>query len=121
MMATKTILIVGREGQLARCLQDLAARLAAIGRPDLDVEDVGSIERTVTMVQPLAIINAAAYTAVDRAEAEPSRAYAVNRDGAGHLAAVAVRRGIPLVHVSTDYVFDGRKPCSYREDDVPAP
>jgi dTDP-4-dehydrorhamnose reductase len=125
MMATKTILVAGREGQLARCLQDLAARrnlsLAAIGRPDLDVEDVGSIERTVTMVEPLAIINAAAYTAVDRAEAEPSRAYAVNRDGAGHLAAVAVRRGIPLVHVSTDYVFDGRKPCSYRENDVPAP
>ena len=79
-MATKTILVAGREGQLARCLQDLAARrnlsLAAIGRPDLDldVEDVGRIERIVTMVEPLAIINAAAYMAVDRAEAEPSRA-----------------------------------------------
>src|SRR5262245_22611574 len=100
MMANRTILVAGREGQLARCLQDLAARrnlsLAAIGRPDLDVEDVVSIERTITMIEPLAIINAAAYTAVDRAEAEPSRAYAVNRDGAAHLAAAAVRRGIPF-------------------------
>jgi dTDP-4-dehydrorhamnose reductase len=125
MMANKTILVVGRTGQLARCLQDLAARrnllLAAIGRPDLDVEDVASIERTVTMIEPSAIINAAAYTAVDRAEAEPWRAYGINRDGAGHLAAAAVRRGIPFVHISTDYVFDGRKPCSYREHDAPAP
>jgi dTDP-4-dehydrorhamnose reductase len=72
-------------------------------------------------VEPSAIVNAAAYTAVDRAEAEPERAFAVNCDGAVLLAAGAARRGIPFIQISTDYVFDGSKRSPYREDDVPAP
>ena len=80
-----------------------------------------SIERVVNAVLPRAIVNAAAYTAVDLAESEPERAFAVNRDGAGRLAATARRFRIPFVHVSTDYVFDGRKAAAYCEDDVPCP
>src|SRR5207253_1060959 len=72
-------------------------------------------------VGPSAIVNAAAYTAVDRAEAEPERAFAVNCDGAALLAGAAARRGIPFIQISTDYVFDGSKPSPYREDDLPAP
>jgi dTDP-4-dehydrorhamnose reductase len=73
------------------------------------------------VVEPSAIINAAAYTAVDRAEKEPTRAFRINRDGVAPLAAAAARRGIPFVQISTDYVFDGGKPSSYREDDVTNP
>ncbi len=72
-------------------------------------------------VDPSAIVNAAAYTAVDRAEAEPGRAFGVNCGGAALLADAAARRGIPFIHISTDYVFDGGKRSPYREDDVPAP
>ncbi len=86
--------------------------LVAIGRPELDLESGGTIEPVVRAINPRAIINAAAYTAVDRAESEPDRAFAVNRDGAGRLAREAQRRGVPLIHISTDYVFDGRHPMS---------
>src|SRR5262249_52947691 len=119
------ILVVGKTGQLARCLQDLAVirelSMVALGRPDLDLENAACIERAVTSVAPSVMINAAGYTAVDRAETETARAYAINRDGAARLAAVARRREIPFVHISTDYVFDGRKPSAYQETDVPAP
>jgi dTDP-4-dehydrorhamnose reductase len=116
---------VGRNGQLARCLQDQAAKqgidIASVGRPELDITSVVSVERVVALLKPIAIINAAAFTAVDRAEEEPKSAYAVNRDGAAHLAAAAARRDIPFIHISTDYVFDGRKSSPYQEHDVPAP
>jgi dTDP-4-dehydrorhamnose reductase len=95
--------------------------VVAIGRPELDVEDAASVERAVRSVEPSAIVNAAAYTAVDRAESEPERAFAVNRDGAQHLAVEAQRRSIPLIHISTDYVFDGRKSSSYTEEDATNP
>jgi dTDP-4-dehydrorhamnose reductase len=121
-MAKKPILVAGRSGQLARCLQDCAVQqnlpMAALGPPDFDLEHLASIEHAVTAIEPCAIINAAAYTAVDQAEAEPERAYAVNRDGAQHLAAAACKKAIPFVHISTDYVFDGRKPSCYQEEDA---
>src|SRR6266536_1943086 len=124
-MATRPILVAGRSGQLARCLIDSAAKrgipLVAIGRPALDVEDANSIVRTVRTVEPAAMINAAAYTAVDRAEVESERAFAVNRDGAEHLAVEAKKRGVPFMHISTDYVFDGRKSSPYTEEDAAAP
>ena len=111
-MSKGAILVAGRSGQVARCLVELAAqrgtRVVAIGRPELDIEDAASIEQAAHTVEPSAIVNAAAYTAVDRAESDPDRAFAVNRDGAGFLALEAQRRGIPLIHISTDYVFDGR-------------
>ena len=119
------ILVAGCRGQLARALRELAERrnvpLVALGRPKLDIEDSGSIATAVRELQPRLIVNAAAYTAVDRAESEPERAFAVNRDGAARLAAAAARIGVPYILVSTDYVFDGRKPQPYREDDTPSP
>ena len=121
----RPILVAGKSGQLSRSLIDVGEQRAipvvAVGRPEFDLENAGSIDRVVNAVLPSAIVNAAAYTAVDMAESEPERAFAVNRDGAGRLAATARRLRIPFVHVSTDYVFDGRKASAYCEDDVPFP
>jgi dTDP-4-dehydrorhamnose reductase len=124
-MAEKPILIVGKNGQLARCLRDAAALrnlpVMAVGRPELDLETGEGIDRVMAAAGPSAIVNAAAYTAVDQAEAEPERAFGINCGGAALLAEAAARRAIPFAHISTDYVFDGNKPAPYREDDVPAP
>ena len=121
----RPILVAGKTGQLARCLVDVAEQrglpIIAVGRPEFDLEDSGSIDRAVDAALPRAIVNAAGYTAVDRAESEPERAFAVNRDGAERLAATARRLQIPFLHVSTDYVFDGRKSSAYFEDDIPCP
>jgi dTDP-4-dehydrorhamnose reductase len=119
------ILVAGKTGQLARSLAEEAVRrgvpLVAMERPHLDLTDPGAVERAVAATAPRAIINAAAYTAVDQAEAEPALAFALNRDGAARLAAAAAQRDVPFIHVSTDYVFDGRKDAPYREDDAPSP
>jgi dTDP-4-dehydrorhamnose reductase len=119
------ILVAGRSGQLANCLAGLARSretpLVCRGRPELDLDNAASITRAVTAVLPRAIVNAAGYTAVDKAESEPDLAYAINRDGAARLARAAREFGVPFVHVSTDYVFDGRKGSPYREDDPAAP
>jgi dTDP-4-dehydrorhamnose reductase len=124
-LRTQPILVAGKTGQLARCLAKEAhgrgLALVALGRPALDITDAGSIATAVAAHDPRAIVNAAAYTAVDKAEAEPDLAMAVNRDGAGALAAAAAQRGIPFIHASTDYVFDGRKEAPYREEDDPSP
>jgi dTDP-4-dehydrorhamnose reductase len=121
----RPILVAGKTGQLARCLVDVgrerALPIVAVKRPELDLEDSGSIDRVVNAMLPRAIVNAAAYNAVDMAESEPERAFAVNRDGARRLAASAHSLQIPFVHVSTDYVFDGRKSSAYCEDDAPCP
>jgi dTDP-4-dehydrorhamnose reductase len=124
-MPARWILVAGRSGQLARCLTETAGRrgisLVAIGRPELNLEDKNSVERAVAAVEPSAMINAAAYTAVDRAEIESNRAFAINRVGAEHFALEAHKRRVPLVHLSTDYVFDGRKSSPYTEEDAAAP
>lgn len=119
------ILVAGKNGQLARCLRELAAMrglpLVAIGRPELDLENREGIDKLIASIAPSAIINAAAYTAVDQAESEMAKAFSVNRDGAAALANVAWQMNIPLIHHSTDYVFDGSKPDAYDENDIPAP
>jgi dTDP-4-dehydrorhamnose reductase len=119
------VLIVGRSGQLATELVrhpwPSGTELVALGRPELDVADAASVAAAVARVAPSIVINAAAYTAVDRAEAEPDTAMAVNHVGARNLAEAAARRGVPLIHVSTDYVFDGRGTRPWREDDPTAP
>jgi dTDP-4-dehydrorhamnose reductase len=124
-MSAGPILVAGRSGQLARCLVESAAQrgtpLVAMGRPELDVEEARSVEHAALTVEPSAIVNAAAYTAVDRAESEPGRAFAVNRDGAERLAVEAQRLGVPLIQISTDYVFDGRKSSPYTEEDAALP
>src|ERR1700751_1552638 len=92
-MAERPILVAGRSGQLARCLRDSAASrnvpIVAVGRPELDLEDGEGIDRVMATVDASSIINAAAYTAVDAAEAQPTRAFGVNCGGAALLADVA--------------------------------
>ncbi len=116
------VLVAGGEGQLGREFLALASNTVEIiccARMDLDITDLASIARALDVHQPDAIVNAAAYTAVDRAETDRERAFSVNADGAGNLARAANGAGIPLVHVSTDYVFSGDRPLglAYRECD----
>lgn len=124
-MNERPILVAGRRGQLACCIHDRAQErkvpVVLVGRPDLDLENTADVERVVDAINPSAIVNAAAYTAVDQAETDAVSAFKVNRDGAACLALVARKREIPFVHISTDYVFDGRKRSPYLEDDMPAP
>ena len=120
------LLITGSHGQVARAFLDVAPaardiEACAIGRPGLDICNSPTIERALSDIKPDVVINTAAYTAVDDAEGEAERAMALNRDGAAMLAAAAARRGTPIIHLSTDYVFDGAKPAPYVEDDVTAP
>ncbi|MBL8564410.1 MAG: dTDP-4-dehydrorhamnose reductase [Hyphomicrobiaceae bacterium] len=119
------VLIAGRSGQvaheLARVLRQTGRPFVALGRGDLDLADPSSIARGISQHRPSLVINAAAYTGVDKAEDEPTVARAVNATGAGLLAAAASRAGAPIVHISTDYVFDGTKPAPYLETDATAP
>lgn len=118
------ILLTGRDGQVGRSLaRRLAAwaEVVALGRAELDLRDTEAIARTVRDVHPDVIVNTAAYTAVDRAEAEEAEARAVNAGAPGHLANEARRIDALLLHFSTDYVFDGRKPSPYVETDSPGP
>ncbi|MCK1335492.1 dTDP-4-dehydrorhamnose reductase [Bradyrhizobium sp. 38] len=124
-MTDRPILIAGRHGQLATCLRDLAAMrglpAVALGRRELNLEKREGIHKLIASIAPSAIINTAAYTAVDQAESEPAKVFSINRDGAAALADVAWQMNIPLIHLSTDYVFDGAKPDAYEESDIPAP
>jgi dTDP-4-dehydrorhamnose reductase len=115
------VLVIGAAGQLGRAL--LAAprpagwSIAGAISAEIDITQPATIERGLDRMACDIVVNAAAYTAVDRAESEPERAFMVNRDGAGHLAEACARRGLRLIHVSTDYVFDGNASRPYREDD----
>jgi dTDP-4-dehydrorhamnose reductase len=119
------LLLTGAGGQVGVEIVRLAAArglpLHALTRAELDIADGEAVAQAVRRARPDGVINAAAYTAVDRAEAEPEAAFAVNRDGAAHLAAACAAAGIPLVHLSTDYVFDGTKGAPYTPDDPVAP
>lgn len=117
------ILVTGRDGQVARSLAERggAHELIFAGRPELDLADPASIERTVATANPDLVVSAAAYTAVDKAEDEPELAMAVNGEGPGVLARAAARIGAPVVHLSTDYVFDGSLDRPWREEDPVAP
>jgi dTDP-4-dehydrorhamnose reductase len=114
------ILLTGAGGQVGWELQRTLAPLGeviAADRTVLDLADTAGIRRTVAAIAPDLIVNPAAYTAVDRAESEPGLANAINAVAPGELAAC----GIPLVHFSTDYVYDGKKPDAYTEADAPNP
>lgn len=117
------ILVVGRSGQLARALAaiDGLYEMIALGRADFDLSRPAAVIGQIQQVQPAGVINAAAYTAVDKAETDAEAAFALNRDGPAALAAACATLDIPLVHVSTDYVFDGTKPSAYVETDLKAP
>lgn len=114
------ILITGRDGQVGRELVSALSSLAelhALGRAEMNFHDVESIRRVVRSVRPDLIVNAAAYTAVDRAESEPEAAMQVNADAVEVLAAEAKLIGAAVIHYSTDYVFDGAKSEPYVETD----
>ncbi len=118
-----TVLITGAAGQLGTelCLRSKAHAhsIVAVNHSELDISNESSIKALVAHVKPTVIINAAAYTAVDRAETDSATAFAVNRDGPLYLARACAKANIPLLHVSTDYVFDGKKPTPYLETDTP--
>jgi dTDP-4-dehydrorhamnose reductase len=119
------ILVTGTQGQVARSLRDRAEAhdvdITLIGRPRLDLADASTIAEALAGRVADVVVNAAAYTAVDRAEAEEELATRVNGAGAGLVAEAARRLGVPVIHLSTDYVFDGALDRPYREDDAPAP
>ena len=110
-------LIAGKNGQLARELVDMAPQgwqVTAVGSGEMDIRDRDAVSRVIDELRPDLVINAAAYTAVDRAESEPELAYALNGHGVAHLAEAAKMAAAKFVHVSTDFVFDGRNFTPYR-------
>src|SRR3569832_2773305 len=115
------ILVTGANGQVGWELMRRAEKfgVTAVGteRAELDITDVSAVDAVITPGAFDEVVNAAAYTAVDKAESEPDKAYAVNRDGAAYLAQACAKAGIPLIHISTEYVFDGTKQGPYVEDD----
>ncbi|WP_095159500.1 dTDP-4-dehydrorhamnose reductase [Pseudomonas sp. Irchel 3E13] len=118
------ILVIGRNGQVAQALQHALGtlgRLHILGSDQLDLAYPERIAEQVRAIAPDLIINAAAHTAVDQAENEPELAFAINATAPGIFAEEAARLGVPLIHYSTDYVFDGSKTGPYTEDDTPNP
>lgn len=122
----RMIAVIGRNGQLGwelvRQAESLGLKMGAFGSADIDITRPESIAGRLAAGEDVRlVINAAAYTAVDRAEEEKERAFEVNRDGPANLADFCAAAGIPLIHISTDYVFDGSKPGALREDDPVSP
>ena len=121
------IVVTGVAGQVARSLVERGMALGHVvlplGRPHLDLAsgDAEAIRAVLEMTRPEAIVSAAAYTAVDKAESEPELAFATNATGAGHVAEAAAALNVPLVHLSTDYVFSGDGSRAWREDDPTGP
>ncbi|MBN9220055.1 MAG: dTDP-4-dehydrorhamnose reductase [Mesorhizobium sp.] len=120
------LLVTGREGQVAASLleagrEKAGIELVAIGRPELDLARPETVIEAIAAARPDIVVSAAAYTAVDQAEDEPELAFAVNAVGAGKVAQAAGRLGIPVIHLSTDYVFDGKKAGAYVETDATGP
>lgn len=118
------VLVFGKSGQLAQALAESAGddvSIVALGRGACDLTQTSAIAMAIADAAPDAVINAAAYTAVDKAESEPEAAEALNALAPAAMAAACAARGIPFVHVSTDYVFDGAKNAPYIESDPIAP
>ena len=119
------VLVIGRTGQIAaslRAISDDEMPFLCLGRREgLDITDADSLRVVLDGCRPDLVVNAAAYTSVDRAEAEPDAAFAVNAQGPATLARLCAERDIPIIHLSTDYVFDGMKGEPYVEDDLISP
>lgn len=115
------ILVTGGQGQVGSEFENLDVpddiEIVALGRVDLDIVDAESIANAFAKHQPDLLVNAAAYTAVDKAESEPGLAFEINETAVGLLADACVAAQIPMFHISTDYVFDGEKAEPYTEDD----
>jgi dTDP-4-dehydrorhamnose reductase len=119
------LIVTGTQGQVVRALQErgplLGVEIVAIGRPDLDLADPDGVERVLADIEGDAFVNAAAYTAVDKAESEEELATRINGEGAGAVARAAAKSNRLLLHLSTDYVFDGALDRPWREDDPTGP
>ncbi len=122
-MATAPILVTGGTGQVAMALERLAGSrpLRRVGRPAFDFDQPDGLHPLLDAVAPSLVINAAAYTAVDKAESEPDAATRANATGPGLIAQWCARAGVKLIHISTDYVFDGTKGAPYVEEDATSP
>jgi dTDP-4-dehydrorhamnose reductase len=124
-MTPQRLLVIGREGQVAHALRAAGPlrglAVEAMGRNQIAAAGPNALEAAIAGGPWIAVVNAAAYTAVDRAESEPDAAFAVNRDLPAALARACASSDLPLIHLSTDYVFDGTKPGAYEEDDRVAP
>ena len=120
---THSILITGAGGQVAHelAIAESEHRLIALSAQQLDITDLEQINEAFNEFHPDVVINAAAYTQVDRAEEDAALAYAINRDAVSHLAQACKRIDSPLLHISTDYVYDGNKSGAYCEDDETSP
>ncbi len=118
-------IVIGRDGQVARALRvalpNLGFAVVTLGRPEFDLLEPATLARAIVETRSDIIINAGAYTAVDKAEDEPEAAHAVNGSAPGIIAAAAAERDCPVIHLSTDYVFDGTKSTPYLETDAVAP
>ena len=118
-------LVTGRSGQVARALAEAprpeGLELVFLGRPDLDLDRPETVAPAVRAARPDVVLSVAAYTAVDAAEADRDAAFRANAEAPGELAAASRALGAPLLHLSTDYVFDGRKPTPYVETDPTGP
>jgi dTDP-4-dehydrorhamnose reductase len=119
----RPILVTGGSGQLASALAEAAGErpVRRVGRPDFDFDRPDSIAAAFDAAAPGLVVNAAAWTAVDAAESNPEAAARANRDGPAELARLCAEAGIPLIHISTDYVFDGMKGAPYAETDATNP
>ena len=118
------LVVAGRHGQIANALQACAStkqKVLTLARPELDLASSDDPTDLFAQLRPDVIVNAAAYTAVDKAESEPELARVINARGAGLVARAASKLGIPIIQISTDYVFDGYATRSYRESDPTAP
>jgi dTDP-4-dehydrorhamnose reductase len=118
------LLVIGAQGQVALSLAELAEdglEIVTAGRPEADLAQPAGLVGLIERVMPHAVINAAAHTAVDLAESQEAEARAINATGPGVLAELCARKGLPLVHLSTDYVYSGDKPTPYFETDPTGP
>lgn len=119
------LLIIGHKGQLGYDLQKQADEKSfeyqGLDLPELDITNAAQVEKQIADSKASLLINSAAYTAVDKAESEPELAFKVNRDGAANLAHACKNLHIPMIHISTDYVFDGLKNNPYCEEDTVNP
>lgn len=118
------LLLIGQDGQVGQDLLKVLApmgEVVGVGRPQLDLTQLNQIQQMIVEVSPDLIVNAAAYTAVDQAESEPNLAHAINAAAPQQMAATAQSIGAALIHISTDYVFDGTKNTPYTETDLTHP
>jgi dTDP-4-dehydrorhamnose reductase len=121
-MGARPVLVIGRTGQMAQALAHVgSADVVCLGRPDADLKNPTSLLEALDRFTPVSVINAGGFTLVDKAEAEPNEARRLNIDGPRALAHACRERGVPLIHMSTDCVFDGDLSRPYRPDDATSP